>query len=243
MLIIALIATTVFCFILVCCLIRSIRKYKIQKKIYEKRIALKENTIQKLKNSYREMVMALSLALDESDRYTSGHSERVTKYALEIAKKFKFTKAQLRQLKYAGILHDIGKLGVKSEILDKKGALTPEEYNEIKKHALIAKYILAPVIELRKILPIIIHHHERYNGEGYPAKLKAKKIPLGARILAVADAFDAMTSDRLYREALSVEHAVKVLKQEKGKQFDPQVVNVFLKLLKEKKIKKEVTTK
>ena len=134
---------------------------------------------------------------------------------------------QVEQIKLAGMFHDIGKIGIKDNILNKNGRLTQEEYSEIKKHPEIAVDIIGELID-KEILDIVLYHHERYDGKGYPAGLKGEEIPLGARILAVADSWDAMTSERPYRKALPKSVAMEELRKNAGTQFDPDIVSVFL---------------
>ena len=194
---------------------------------------------QKIQDSYFEIVKALAQAIEAKDPYTHGHSERVMQYSLIIAEKFNLSKEEKESLKYAAILHDIGKIGVRGIILNNPDRLTVSEYDEVKKHTIIGENIIRPIELLRTIKPLIRHHHEWYNGKGYPDGLSKGDIPLGSRILAVADAYDAMKSDRPYRKAFSEEKAIQEFKQGNGSQFDPKVVEVFLEILKTaKKIKK-----
>lgn len=178
-----------------------------------------------------ETIKALALALDARDHYTHGHSQEVTEYAVLIAEKMKLSEEEIKNIRDAGVLHDIGKIGISDAVLLKPGRLTEEEYNQIKTHPVIAKKILEPVNLLTDKIPLIYHHHERFDGEGYPEGLKAEEIPLGARILAVADAYQAMVSNRPYRFALSKKEAIRELEINKGKQFDPAIVDVFLQII------------
>ena len=182
---------------------------------------------QKIQDSYFEIVKALAQAIEAKDPYTHGHSARVMEYALQIAQKLDLPEEEIKSLKYAAILHDIGKIGVRGYILNNSNGLTTSEYNQIKKHSIIGENIIQPIELLQPIRPLIRHHHEWYNGKGYPDGLSGENIPLGARILAVADAYDAMKSDRPYRKALSEEKAIQELKHGSGSQFDPQIVEVF----------------
>ena len=136
-----------------------------------------------------------------------------------------------QKLKYASTLHDIGKIGIAGRVLNKPGALTDEEYMHVKTHPLLGDTIIEPVEFLQGPRPIILHHHERYDGKGYPDGLKGSSIPLCARILSVADAFEAMRSDRPYRRALTMDKAIEELKKNSGTQFDPKVINIFLSIL------------
>jgi len=187
----------------------------------------------KIKDSYFEIVKALAQAIEAKDPYTHGHSERVMKYSLAIAPRFGLSKEEKESLRFAAILHDIGKIGVRGIILNNPDGLTNEEYDEIKKHTLIGENIIQPVELLQSIRPLIKYHHEWYNGKGYPDGLSGENIPLGARILAVSDAYDAMESDRPYRKALTEETAIQELKRGSGSQFDPKIVEIFLEILKQ----------
>lgn len=187
---------------------------------------------QKIQDSYFEIVKALAQAIEAKDPYTHGHSERIMEYAVQIAQKLGLPEEEIESLRYAAMLHDIGKIGVRGIILNNPDGLTGEEYDEIKKHPLVGEGIIKPIGLLQPIRPLIRHHHEWYNGKGYPGGLSGENIPLGARILAVVDAYDAMKSDRPYRKALTEETAIQELKRGSGSQFDSQVVEVFLEILK-----------
>jgi len=187
---------------------------------------------QKIQDSYFEIVKALAQAIEAKDPYTHGHSERVMQYAVQIAQKLGLPKKEINSLRYAAILHDIGKIGVRGIVLNNPNSLTSEEYDEIKKHPLIGEGIIKPIELLQPIRTLIRHHHEWYNGKGYPDGLSRKNIPLGARILAIADAYDAMKSDRPYRKALTEETAIQELKRGSGSQFEPKLVGILLKILK-----------
>jgi HD-GYP domain-containing protein (c-di-GMP phosphodiesterase class II) len=139
--------------------------------------------------------------------------------------------AELEDVKYAGLLHDIGKIGVSELILNKPGRLTPAEFDEIKKHPTLGANIIADVPFLRPLVPMVLHHHEFFDGNGYPSGIKGDQIPFGARILSVADAYEAMTSDRPYRRSLSAQAALEILMNGKGKQFDPRIVDTFTEIL------------
>lgn len=184
-----------------------------------------------IEKSYFSTVKALAKAIEVKDPYTHGHSERVTEYALMIAEAMCLDERDRQQLKYAATLHDIGKIGIAGRVLNKPGSLTDEEYSHVKTHPLLGDTIVEPVEFLQGPRPIILHHHERFDGKGYPDGLKGMGIPLCARILAVADAFEAMRSDRPYRRALPLEVAKDELRRNAGTQFDPEVVNIFLRTL------------
>ncbi len=199
------------------------------------------NKIEKLSikndNQFKEFTKALAKTVDAKDPYTYGHSEAVTNYTLQIAKEMGFNEEKLRLLEIGGRLHDMGKIGVAEHILNKPGGLTDEEFKEIQRHPEIGARILQDTSSLKGIRDLILYHHERFDGKGYPTGLKGKDIPLGARILAVADTFDAMTSHRAYRKALSRKVAVAEIKKCSGTQFDPEIVDVFLKVLEKKRFR------
>ena len=186
---------------------------------------------QNLYESYRSIIRALVSALELKDTYTRGHSEAVTRYAVALAKKLKLSPQEIDSIEVAAILHDIGKIGINDNILSKPERLNEEEWREVKQHPEFSYKILKEVKFPWDIKPIIYAHHERYNGKGYPAGLKGRKIPLGARILAVADTFAAMTSERPYRKRLSKERVIEELKTVAGNQLDPDLVEVFVDML------------
>jgi putative nucleotidyltransferase with HDIG domain len=184
-----------------------------------------------LEDSYMRTVTALTSAIDAKDHYTHKHSQHVCEYALAIAKELGFPQEQIKNLEQACQLHDIGKIGIEDYILTKPGKLTPEDWEKMKMHPAKSAEILRPLAFLSEVIKLVEQHHERYDGEGYPAKMKAEEIALGARILAVADSFDAMFTDRPYRKALTKEEAIAELKKGSGTQFDPRVVEVFLRIV------------
>ena len=159
----------------------------------------------------------------------------VTKYSLSIGRYLKLSAKDMEMIKFCGLLHDIGKIGISESILGKPSSLTKREYELIKRHPVIGEQIVRQINFLKDGLPLIRHHHERYDGKGYPDGLSGDNIPLLARILSVADAFDAMTSDRPYRKAMSVKDAIRELIKGKGTQFDPEIVDVFCRILEEKR--------
>ncbi|GAB6877597.1 hypothetical protein JCM13210_23250 [Thermaerobacter litoralis] len=178
-------------------------------------------------------IRALALALEAKDRYTYGHADRVARLAVTIGRQLGLSDIQLEQLQYAGILHDIGKIGVRDEILNKPGKYSPEEYEEMKKHPVIGARIVDGVHSLETVAYWIRHHHERYDGTGYPDGLSGEDIPLGARIIAVADAFDAMLYDRPYKAGRPLPEVIEELKRCSGTHFDPRIVEVLLELISE----------
>lgn len=184
-------------------------------------------------NYFYDVVQSFVRILEVRDRYTKGHAEAVAKYAEKIALKMGFSEDRVGLLKEVALLHDIGKLGIKESILNKKEMLTEQEWEMIKKHPAIGGEILEPVLLSDEMLAVVRQHHERYDGNGYPDKLNGDKINVFAAILAVADAYDAMVSDRAYRDALSKEEAIGELKKNSGTQFRPEVVHAFLEILQE----------
>jgi len=160
------------------------------------------------------------------------HSPYFSRLVTAIGNEMRLDEKQIQSLKYASFLHDTGKVDIPVEILTKTTKLTPQEYNIIKKHPMKGAQILRPLQVLKPVIPIIMHHHERYDGTGYPSRLKKGQIPEGARIMAVADAFEAMVYGRPYRERKNINAAIKEVKKKSGSQFDPKVVDAFLKIIK-----------
>jgi len=179
-----------------------------------------------------DTIKVLAMALDARDNYTHNHSQEVMEYSVAIAREMGLSVREIEIIRDAGALHDIGKIGIPDAVLLKPGRLTDAEYEQIKKHPEIGKNILEPVKCLADKIPLIYHHHERIDGAGYPVGLVGEDIPLGARILAVADSYQAMTSDRPYRKALSMQVAISELEKFKNRQFDSKIVDVFLRILK-----------
>ena len=177
------------------------------------------------------IIYALAATVDAKDHYTYGHSRKVSDYSVAIAEALGLPQDRIATIRAASLLHDIGKVGIPDSILSKRGPLTDEEWEPVKVHPKLGVEILRHIIDLVNCLPAILHHHERYDGKGYPSGLKGNNIPLEGRILAVADAYDAMTSPRPYREQLSSQQAINELKRCAGTQFDPELVDVFSKLI------------
>ncbi len=187
---------------------------------------------QKVKSTYIELTSSLANALDSRDSYTWHHSENVSKYSVKVAKKMNLAKETIDIIRIGGLLHDIGKIGIPEYILTKPAKLTEEEYNIIKTHTQIGYDILKHVSNFKDsgVLDIVLYHHERFDGKGYPKGLKENEIPLVARIVAVADTFDAMTSERVYRNNFDLEYTLGEIRKNKGTQFDPEIVDVFVSL-------------
>ena len=189
------------------------------------------NLYKELQRLYMNTVEALAEAIDARDHYTKSHSEHVTEYAVAIAREMGLPQKKIEIVERASKLHDIGKIGIHDYILTKPGKLTREEWEEVKTHSLKGARILEPLAFLDGVIGTVKQHHERYDGTGYPDKIKGDKIRLEARIMAVADSFDAMTTKRPYAVARTKKEAIEELKKESGKQFDPKVVEAFLKVL------------
>lgn len=185
-----------------------------------------------LEKSYFDTVGALVGALDASDPYTRGHSDRVMTYSEEIAKELNIDKEFIRMIKFGALLHDIGKIGISGDIIRKPARLTEEEYEIIMKHPEIGGSILTNVDFLKSARKLVMYHHERLDGNGYPYKLKGKDIPLGVRILQVSDVFDALSSERPYRKALKPEEALEIMICDIGKHFDIKIIEAFIRFLK-----------
>jgi len=185
----------------------------------------------KLQESYFATMKSLALALDAKDRYTAGHSESVQKHSVNIARELGLSHEEIANIERAGALHDIGKIGIPDAIINKPGRLTQEEFEKIKEHPALGEQMILPIPFLNSARGIIRHHHERFDGGGYPDGVKGEHIELGARIMAVADTFDAMTSDRPYRKAMSVEEAMTELNRCRSTQFDPAAVEAFERLI------------
>lgn len=180
-----------------------------------------------VQQAHLKTVEALAVALDARDANTLGHSERVATYARAMAIRMNLTDEQVDKVYYAGILHDIGKIGISDLVLNKKGRLNADEFDVIKKHPEVGANMVCSIGFLEDVAEIIRYHHKWFDGSGYPADVTTEQIPLGSRIIAVADAFDAMTCDRVYRSRLSAETALQRLENGSGSQFDGQVVQVF----------------
>ena len=181
-----------------------------------------------IQQMFNGMIQSLASALDAKDSYTSGHSSRVAEIAAMIAEKLEYDLEGIKRIRMAGILHDIGKIGVDDAVLRKPGQLNQEEFEQIKLHPVLGYDILKEIKLFRNILPAVRHHHESWDGSGYPDGLLGDGIPRDAQVLAVADAFDAMTSDRPYRSSIPVEQVIDILKSGRGKQWAADVVDALL---------------
>ncbi len=192
-----------------------------------------EEQVNKARNNimtcYEGTVKALILTIDAKDHYTYDHSNRVAELSASLAKAMNLPGKIIKEIKHAASIHDIGKVGIEENILKKKGRLTCNENEEIKKHPLIGARIVQSLPFLEDAIPVILHHHERYDGRGYPGGLKGKDIPPAARIVIIADAVDAMMSARPYRRALSSDDVLNELQNNAGAQFDPEIVDVILR--------------
>ena len=182
-----------------------------------------------------ELILALAKTIELKDHTTGEHVERTVHYVTEISIVLGLSNEETELLRQASILHDLGKIGVSEKILNKKSKLNKNEYEEIKKHPQIGVDILRPVQFLHGLIPFIFYHHERWDGKGYPSGIKGNEIPIGARIIAIADVYEALTSDRPYRKAYSKDKAIQIIKDGSGKQFDPRIVAAFLKVIEAEK--------
>jgi len=209
----------------------ALRKKDLERQLDDYRTNLEQKVKEQtdiINSMYVRSIDAMIKALEAKDFYTRGHSQRVTLYSLAIAVELGMTGQALEDLRRASVLHDLGKIGVREAVLNKPGRLTEEEFAEIVRHPETAVRILEPIPFFRPLLPAILHHHERFDGKGYPSHLSGSNIPLGSRIMGIADTFDAMTSTRAYRKALPVADAIAEIRRCSGTQFDPDIVPAFL---------------
>ncbi|HEX9920824.1 MAG TPA: HD domain-containing phosphohydrolase, partial [Candidatus Methylomirabilis sp.] len=189
-----------------------------------------------MRDMFLSTVRSLAAAIDAKDPYTRGHSERVTQYSLAIAEEMKLGPREKEKINIAALLHDVGKIGIDTQILRKPNKLSDEEYTLVKQHPVLGANIVAPIKQLREIVPLMRHHHEFYDGTGFPDQINGDQIPLGARILCVADTFDAMTSDRPYQQSMEVDYVLERIKAWSGARFDPKVVTAFISCFKSSRI-------
>ena len=190
-----------------------------------------EKSVRSREKMFVNILQVMAKSIEARDAYTMHHSEDVARYARILARKIGWSEDRVRRIGIAGLLHDIGKIGVPEGLLTKPGPLTEEEYEIFKKHPLISVVILDPIVELKGVIEIVKHHHEWYDGSGYPDGLKGNDIPLGARIVHIADAYESMLSQRVYREVpLSKEDALAELRHCTGTQFDPELTRAFTEM-------------
>jgi putative two-component system response regulator len=207
------------------------RRLELENRDYQQNLEQKvEEQAQKISASFFNAITALAYALEAKDVYTSGHSQRVTELSVAIAREMGLPKSKIEKVRLAGLVHDIGKIGVRESVLNKPDSLSEEEYKHVSLHSETGERILKPIVEDEEILKAVRHHHERYDGWGYPDGLRGKQVPQLARIIAVADTFDAMTSERPYRKALTKEAACAEVERCRGTQFDPEAADAFLQV-------------
>ena len=207
--------------------IKSVEQMRQIKSINEKLA----DTYKQLEQAYMESIQTVRYTVEAKDTYTRGHSDRVAEYSVLIGEKLGLSKEDIKRLRIGGLFHDVGKIGVPDNILQKSGKLSEDEYSEIKNHPTIGAHILSTASIFQDILPIVKYHHERYDGKGYPERLVGNQIPYLARITAIADTFDAMTSRRVYRDSLPIEQVIEEFKKCRGTQFDPELDDVFIEIL------------
>jgi putative nucleotidyltransferase with HDIG domain len=183
-------------------------------------------------DSILEAIYSLSKSLELKDHTTRKHSEKTVHYAVKLAQKFGLGEKEMEDVRRAAVLHDIGKIGIPDKILLKKEPLTKNEFEIVKQHPRIAAEIMSVAEFLKDTIPFVLHHHEKYDGTGYPDGLKGEEIPLGARIISIVDVYEALTADRPYRKAMSKEEAIKIIQDSSGTQFDPKVVEAFIEFIK-----------
>jgi response regulator RpfG family c-di-GMP phosphodiesterase len=209
----------------------ALRKKDLERQLDDYRMNLEAKVKEQtdiINSMYVRSIDAMIKALEAKDFYTRGHSQRVTLYSMAIAEELGMKGQELEDLYRASVLHDLGKIGVREAILNKPGKLSEEEFVEIVRHPETAVRILEPIPFFRPLLPAILHHHERFDGKGYPSHLAGASIPLASRIMTIADTFDAMTSTRAYRKALPIADAIAEIRRCSGTQFDPDIVPAFL---------------
>lgn len=190
----------------------------------------------------RDILYTLTAVINTKDSYTLRHCQGVARWATGLAREMGLGHDEVERIRIAGLLHDIGKIGITEILLNKPGRLTPEEYELLKEHPDLGYKILKQMNDMQDVAQMVLYHQERFDGKGYPLGLRGKDIPLGARILAVADAYDAMRTDRVYRRALTVEKAAEELRANSGKQFDPELVEIFLNVADERRATRALKT-
>lgn len=192
-----------------------------------KKVDALESQNKNLEEINSNLVASLVSAIEAKDKYTLGHSERVSQYAVDIAHKLNLPEKQIREIKIAGMLHDVGKIGISDEILHKPARLSKDEFEEMKRHPSIGTWILNTLNLSENTINAINYHHERYDGTGYPLGISGKDLPIETQIISLSDAYDAMTSERPYRDAMSPEEAIMEIKKNSDKQFNPQLVEIL----------------
>ena len=192
-----------------------------------------EELTKQANQSVVEFIFGFVRTIELKDHYTGEHAERSVYYAVEIARRLNLPEDEIENIRQAAILHDLGKIGISENLLHKKTKLTKKEFAQIKKHSQIGVDIIRPIQSLHALIPLILYHHERWDGKGYPEGLKQTEIPVGARIISVADVYQALISKRSYRKAYSKEKTIEIIKNVSGTQFDPKISSIFLKILKE----------
>jgi len=205
------------------------RRLKLKVRRYQQSLEREvKHRTREIRDLFFNSITSLVYALEAKDSYTSRHSQKVTEISVAIARKMGLSEARIEKIRFGGLVHDVGKIGVKESVLNKPGKLAQKEYQHIKSHPEIGGRILGPIATDKEILQIVRHHHENYDGSGYPNGLRGKQIPLGARIVAVADAYDAMTSKRPHRGAIGFEKVRAEIKRCRASQFDPEVADALL---------------
>ena len=192
---------------------------------------------EELEQAYLDIVKVLRQTVEAKDPYTRGHSDRVSAFSVLLGKQLDLSENDLETLRVGGLFHDIGKIGIPDKVLTKNERLTDKEFSQIMKHPSIGAQILGNTKVFQDIIPIVKHHHERFDGKGYPSKLSGDKIPYLVRIVTICDAFDAMTSNRSYRKALPMKTVISEIEKCKGTQFDPEIANAFLKIIDSDEVK------
>lgn len=202
-------------------------QHNLEKKVAEQTKSLRDLNLA-LQKTNIEVTCALSEAIEAKDSYTRGHCQRIAEFSLRLGKEIELSKKDLTQLEYAALLHDIGKIGIPAEVLNKPGKLTREERDCIEKHPVIGEKILFPIEFFKEIKEVVKHHHEWVNGEGYPDHLMENQLDIMSKIVAIADVYDALTSDRPYRVAMPQEKALSILKENSSTQFNKKLLDIFI---------------
>ena len=215
------------------CVSRALENSNLQRQLKDNQHRLEEKVeaqAEEIRQISLGAISSLSFALESKDSYTAGHSRRVAEIGMAIGKKMGLSEDEIIDLRWGGLLHDLAKIAINQEVLNKEGQLTAQEYEHVMTHPIIGACLAGSLVRDKKITGIIQYHHARYDGKGIRQNLKGEEIPLLARIIALADAYDAMTSNRSYRDALTRETALEIIKQEAGYQFDPEIVRTFIQM-------------